>query len=72
MILSVNSDYFLEQNKLVFVMVKCCVFFAVRAEFLNIIYMSFGFKGLIFKYQDGWMAGAVMNVKTWTYNLKRK
>jgi hypothetical protein len=27
-------------------MVKCGVFFAVRTEFLNIILMSFGFKGL--------------------------
>jgi hypothetical protein len=27
-------------------MVKCGVFFAVRTEFLNIIYTSFGFKGL--------------------------
>jgi hypothetical protein len=27
-------------------MVKCCVFFAVRTELLNIIRMSFGFKGL--------------------------
>jgi hypothetical protein len=27
-------------------MVKCCVFFAVRTEFLNIIQTSFGFKGL--------------------------
>jgi hypothetical protein len=27
-------------------MVKCSVFFAVRAEFLNIILTSFGFKGL--------------------------
>jgi hypothetical protein len=27
-------------------MVKCCVFFAVRAEYLNNIYTSFGFKGL--------------------------
>jgi hypothetical protein len=24
-------------NQLIFVMVKCCVFFAVRTEFLNII-----------------------------------
>jgi hypothetical protein len=24
-------------------MVKCCVFFAVRTEYLNIIYMGFGF-----------------------------
>jgi uncharacterized membrane protein len=28
-------------------MVKCCVFFAVRTEFLNIIQAIFGFKGLI-------------------------
>jgi hypothetical protein len=27
-------------------MVKCCVFFAVRTEFINIIQMSFGFKEL--------------------------
>jgi hypothetical protein len=27
-------------------MVKSCVFFAVRTELLNIILMSFGFKGL--------------------------
>jgi hypothetical protein len=27
-------------------MVKCCIFFAVRTEFLNIIWTSFGFKGL--------------------------
>jgi hypothetical protein len=32
MILSVNSE-----NKSIFVMEKCCVFFAVRTEFLNII-----------------------------------
>jgi hypothetical protein len=24
-------------NQLIFVMVKCCVFFAVRTEFLNIV-----------------------------------
>jgi hypothetical protein len=28
-------------------MVKCGVFFAVRTEFLNIIYTCFGFKGLM-------------------------
>jgi hypothetical protein len=28
-------------------MVKSCVFFSVRTEFLNIIQTSFGFKGLI-------------------------
>jgi hypothetical protein len=27
--------------------VRCGVFFAVRTEFLNVIYRSFGFKGLI-------------------------
>jgi hypothetical protein len=32
-------------------MVKCCVFFAVRTEFLNIIYTSFGFKGLVIEWQ---------------------
>jgi hypothetical protein len=38
MILSVNSYYFLKQHKPVdFVMVKICVYFAVRAEFLDII-----------------------------------
>jgi hypothetical protein len=30
----------------VFAMVKFCVFFAVRTEFLNIIQTSFGFEGL--------------------------
>jgi hypothetical protein len=33
-------------NQLIAVMVKCCVLFEVRSESLNIIYMSFGFKGL--------------------------
>jgi hypothetical protein len=35
-IISLNSV-----NQLIFVMVKCCVFFAVRTELLNIVYMSF-------------------------------
>jgi hypothetical protein len=30
-------------------MVKCCVFFAVRTEFLNIIWTSFGFKEIILR-----------------------
>jgi hypothetical protein len=30
-------------NQLIFVMVKCSVFFAVRTEFLNIIWMIFGY-----------------------------
>jgi hypothetical protein len=33
-------------KKLIFEMVKCCVFFAVRTEFLNDNYMSFGFKSI--------------------------
>jgi hypothetical protein len=38
MILTVNRDNFLNSvNQLIFVMVKCGVFFAVRTEFLNII-----------------------------------
>jgi hypothetical protein len=38
MILTVNSDISLNSvNHLIFVMVKCCVFYAVRTEFLNII-----------------------------------
>jgi hypothetical protein len=37
-ILSVNSDFSLNSvNQLIFVMVKCGVFFAVRTELLNII-----------------------------------
>jgi hypothetical protein len=39
-IISLNSV-----NQMIFVMVKCSVFFAVRTEFLNIIQTSFGFKG---------------------------
>jgi hypothetical protein len=41
MILCVNSYYFLKQLHLkhfIFVMVKCCVIFEVRTEFLNNIY----------------------------------
>jgi hypothetical protein len=30
--------------------VKCDVFFAVRTEFLNIVYTSLRFKGFIFNY----------------------
>jgi hypothetical protein len=36
MVLTVNSDYFLNVvNQLIFVMVKCGVLFEVRTEFLN-------------------------------------
>jgi hypothetical protein len=34
-------------NQFIFEMVKCCVFFEVRTKFLTIIWMRFGFKGLI-------------------------
>jgi hypothetical protein len=45
MILTVNRDNFLNSsNQLIFVMVKCGVFFAVRTEFLNIISKTFSFK----------------------------
>jgi hypothetical protein len=40
-IISLNSI-----NQLIFVMVMCGVLFKVRTKFLNIIYTSFGFKGL--------------------------
>jgi hypothetical protein len=33
-------------NQLIFVLIECCGFFAVRTEFLYIVYSSFGFKGL--------------------------
>jgi hypothetical protein len=33
-------------NQLIFVIVKCGVLFEVRTESLNIIWTSFGFKGL--------------------------
>jgi hypothetical protein len=49
MILTVSSDYFFYSvNQLIFVMMKCCVFFAVQTEFLNTIQTSFGFKGLMY------------------------
>jgi hypothetical protein len=43
----VNSDFILNSiNKLIFVVVKCRVFFeALRTEFLNIILTVFLFKG---------------------------
>lgn len=34
-------------NKLISVIQKCCVFFLIGTEFLNIIYISVGFKGPI-------------------------
>jgi hypothetical protein len=44
-IISLNSV-----TQLVFVIVKCGVLFEVRAESLNIIWTSLGFKGLISSY----------------------
>jgi hypothetical protein len=38
-IISLNSI-----NKFTFVLVKCCVLFEVRAEFLNILQMSLSFR----------------------------
>jgi hypothetical protein len=48
MILSVISDYLLEQRypQLIFVMAKCGVLFEVRTEFLHIVQTSLGFKQL--------------------------
>jgi hypothetical protein len=47
MILRVKSDYFAKRiSQLIFVMDTCCVFFEVRTECLNIIWMGFGLKGL--------------------------
>jgi hypothetical protein len=45
-IISLNSV-----NQLIFVMVKSCVFFAVRTEFLNTVQTNFIFKGLQLTYK---------------------
>jgi hypothetical protein len=58
--LRLQRDYFLKQrlfplnniNQLISVMVKCDVLFKLRTEFLNEMYTSFVFKGLILKYVD--------------------
>jgi hypothetical protein len=42
MILSANSDYY----QLIFVIEKYGVFFAVRTELLNTVWMSLVFKGI--------------------------
>jgi hypothetical protein len=34
------------RDQLMFVMVKCGGLFEIRTEFISVIYMSFGFKGL--------------------------
>jgi hypothetical protein len=47
-ILTVTAFIFLNSvKKLIFVMARCGVLFEVRTEFLNIVYTSFGFKGLM-------------------------
>jgi hypothetical protein len=47
MVLGVNSDYSLNSTNWLTFVVKGCVLFDVRTEFLNIIYTSFGLKGFI-------------------------
>jgi hypothetical protein len=42
-IISLNSV-----KQLIFLTVKSCAFFAVRTEFLNIIFTIVGFKGLLY------------------------
>jgi hypothetical protein len=45
MITSLNST-----NQLIFMMERCCVFFAMQTGLLNVTYTNFGFKGLIIIY----------------------
>jgi hypothetical protein len=47
MILTVKAIISYSVNQLIFVMVKCSVFFAVRTEFLNVIYMNIGLQRVI-------------------------
>jgi hypothetical protein len=45
MIIAINSDCYLKSNgKLISIMEKSCIFFEVRAEFLNVIQASFCLK----------------------------
>jgi hypothetical protein len=64
-IISLNSV-----TQLIFVMVKCCVFFAVRTEFLNIILTSFGFKGLIRSYDIDLIEKTIHDIRVTLYRLK--
>jgi hypothetical protein len=50
-------------NQLIFVIVKCGVLSEVRTEFLNIIWMCFGFKGLI-RYKTSFNALVVNHTTT--------
>jgi hypothetical protein len=52
-------------NRLIFVTVKSCVFFAVRTELLNIIHVSFGLKGL------GKKCSVLKEVAAWTPLLQK-
>jgi hypothetical protein len=45
MVLTVNSNYLLNVNQSIFVMVKCGVLFEVRTEFLNIFTRASSSKG---------------------------
>jgi hypothetical protein len=40
-------------------MVKCCVFFAVRTEYLNIVWTSVGFEGLMNNELEGMKAAGL-------------
>jgi hypothetical protein len=40
---NINLSQPISINQMIFVTVKCCVFFEVRTEFLHIILMNFGF-----------------------------
>jgi hypothetical protein len=52
MFLILNSYYFLNSIKrMIFVILKCDVFFEVRTEVLNIIRTSFDFRGSILSYK---------------------
>jgi hypothetical protein len=47
-------------KQLIHEMVKCGVLFEVRTEFLNIIYTSFGFRGLIpLRFKEYFITGRV-------------
>jgi hypothetical protein len=45
MILSINRDYFLSINPMIFAMENYCVLFAVQIEFLNIFRRTSASKG---------------------------
>lgn len=50
----IGFDYFPEQHWSTYLVWRYCVFFAVRAGFLNITYTSVGFKGLNGELKETW------------------